>query len=321
MSKVNLAIPLAALLAACNPSDKGGDSGNTTGTFVPPPTDTSGDTAPAPVVPVQVAAIGFEFQGGWNQETGQLEDYLYPDLSNTNGGSPLALLPVVHVTLANTAFFQSGGPNDPNNYCDFFATFDATPATFTGTTFDWDTGKGGLGDSLETWGAFEGKLTILTDTYSPSCFGLDEAMWPGQTPTETMDGMHFGLGFGPESEYLYQQDYDYYGSAPPYASAVFTQYIAVNHPDGSGGFTFPAYDWDSSLYVQADYSQCLQYTYTTDTANPLQVCGLVLLNDDQSQYLLGDTTVQPIHGYVTGNAYWYEDIPNLDLTILKDGVP
>jgi hypothetical protein len=209
----------------------------------------------------------------------------------------------------------SDDPGFEDEYCEFIAFFYYAPASFQGTEFDYDAGKGGTGVELETWGSFEGYLEVLPDSYSDRCYELDPEVFAGGDPLETLDGMHFGLGFGPLSDYLYET-YSASESFAEYEDAYMSQYIAINHPDGAGGYTFDAYDWNGSLLIQTDYDYCI--TIESESGD-FDVCGLPEVTED-NYYVPDDATIRPSHGYVTGFSWWLEDTPNLDLSILKEGI-
>ena len=323
------ALPLLGLtltLVGCERTEK--DSN----TFIPNAIDDSGtggttdDTGTGGTTDgdfLEPVAVGFEYVGAWDQEVGVLEDdYLYPDLEDTNGG-PFALLSTVNVSLATSAYFgmESDDPAIDAEHCDFLAFFVSTPGPLDVEEFNWDAGVGGTGVPLETWGTFEGYLVILEDTLDDTCYDLDPSVFPGGDPIETFDNMHFGMGFGPLSIYNEQRLAEAYAEEwPDYQDAFMSQYIAINHPDGAGGYTFTAYDWNTALLVETDYNEC----QTVDgTSTSFDVCGMVQIEEQDGGYVyvLGDVTDQPIHAYMNGSAYWYEDFPNLDLSLLKEGVP
>lgn len=323
----NFAAVLAFAFVACNPPEKDGSTSDPDGTVDPPngnDTASTTDTASGNVDYLEVIALGFEFDGSWDQATGEIEPYLlYPDLNASNGGVPFLISTnFVEVTLASAEYFE-GTTDDPDEYCSFDTIFTGFESSASGTQFDWDAGDGGTGVDLLTWGMFDGYLTILPDSLSERCFELDPEQFTGGDPFAMLDGMHFGLGFGPLSPYLEEW---LFGTTTPttsttgldYSNSYMTQYIAINHPDGSGGYTFPAYDWNVGLYVDTDYETCANYTYTT-TSYTYEVCGLVGVDVDLDQYLPGDVNIQPIHGFQLGNSAWLEDTPNLDLTLMREG--
>lgn len=181
--------------------------------------------------------------------------------------------------------------------------------------FDWDAGVGGTGTELETWAAFEGYLRVEPDTFSDRCLELNPDQFEGEDPTIVLDHMHFGLGFGPLSPHLYEAFQDGEDFAE-YEKAYMTQYIAINHPDGDGGYTFDAYDWNGALLVETDYSSCV--LVDDGAGSTFEVCGEYQVTEDD-YYVPGDTRNSPRHGFMTGFSAWLEDTPNLDLSLMTNG--
>ncbi len=278
-------------------------------------TNETGDTgAVSPFL--EVAAIGFELTGSWDQDQELIEPHLFPDLYG-GYGYPIFIPTQVFVTLATLDYFSYAGAPPTSEYCLFTATFDGAPVALTAMEFDYTAGTGSTGVDLETWGMFEGKLTI--DTMSAECSQLDPVVWPGGDPMALMDGMHFGVGYGPLSTYLEGQ-LSGDPAWPTVDQAYVSQYIAINHPDGAGGYEFVPYDWNAALLVDTDYSVCeTYYLYGNPVAE--EVCGQVELKKNMGafEYVLGDQDIQPIHAVTLGFSMWLEDTPNLDLTLLKDG--
>lgn len=326
MRTLFLTLPAAILLSACErtekdsntfiPSDDSG-TGNTDDSGA---TDDSGTTDDGDYL--DVVAVGFEYVGVWDQELDVLDYYsLYPDLDDTNGG-PFLNPSLVRVSLATTAYFgmDFDDPNIDYEHCDFYAYFISVPAPLTVEEFDWESGVGGSGVPLETWGTYEGYLAVDVDSLDDTCFDLDPAVFPDRDPISVFDGMHFGMGFGPLSPYNDTRLSESYAEEwPDYENSYMSQYIAVNHPDGAGGYTFTAYDWNSALLVETDYSVCADFD--DGSGGTVEICGECQIDADAGVFILDDVNDQPIHNYILGNSFWFEDFPNLDLSILKEGVP
>ena len=145
--------------------------------------------------------------------------------------------------------------------------------------------------------------------------------WEDGDPAELFHGMHFGLGFGPLSSYMTAQYEDSDGwdvETDPYS--YFTMYTAMNHPseEEALGWDFVGYDFTSGLFVEVD-----RYSCTYDPG--FEVCGEVQIDPstDGSGYVYrtGDfrEDVGERFAFVTGSAWWYEDFPNLDLDLMKEG--
>ena len=290
--------------------------------------DDTGSDDDDEVEPLVPAAIGFEFSGIWNEAgndgAGSLEPYLFPDLGNTNGGEDLILSEIVLVTLASVEYFSLGSDatdaQRENETCTIYAWFDNAPANLLADDYDWDEGDGGTETyDVDAWQGFEGILIFNWDSASERCNGIDETL-----SLDNFDGMHFGMIFGALSDYQSEQltATDWWDDES--AATYFSQYIAVNHPSNDGNYTFVGYDWTSSIFVEADPDVCSSYDYQDAEGNTVteEVCGQVQTEevDGGTNYLLGDVydTVNPRYGYVQGSAWWYEDYPNLDLSIMQD---
>ncbi len=327
MTFVSGAVVSALFASGCS----GEESNDDTTTQVPTipsagDTGTTTDTGTPFVDPLEVAAIGWELKAGWNQELNQLEGWLNPDINGTNGGQPWGSVPYVLVTLANLEYFQGapGSTPDPDNYCEVLAFFDYIATSQVGEEFNYDSGFGGTGTELPTLAFFEGVLRFIPETADERCSELDSDVFPGADPYELMEGMRFGVGFGALSPYLLETATQAWADdGQDFADddqAYLTQFIAVNHDDGSGGVSFPAYDWNTAFYVETDYTQCINATYTSTTFT-YEYCGLVQIDETDPAnpvYVSGDTTVGPVHGYMSGGSWWLEDTPNLDLSLLKE---
>ena len=82
---------------------------------------------------------------------------------------------------------------------------------------------------------------------------------------------------------------------------LFLAYIAINHPDGAGGYGFIASDWGYGSLYQWD----------TDTHEHL--------TDDKGDWLTGNIGDPNLEGIVTTGSCWYGDFPNLGLGMMTDG--
>lgn len=282
-----------------------------------------------PLVPV---AIGFELSAIWNEAgndgAGELAAYLYPDLSNTNGGIPLALSSGVTITLASVDFFSLGSSASDEDRemesCSVFADFAYSPTNLLAQDFDWTGGSGSAGTTVDLWGSFVGTLVMRMDSASDRCGQLEEGH-----SLDTFDGMRFGIGFGQLSAYMTGEfeSTDWWADDAEAQAAYFTQYIAVNHPAASDlGYDFIAYDWTSSIMVDIDNDKCVDIelgeVVDADPESTTQVCGEIVTveEDGGTVFDLADQTenVGTRSVYVQGNSWWYEDYPNLDLDLMKE---
>ena len=231
-----LLITLASL-AFVGCSDKGGADTdpplNTGKDVTTPATDETGVSTTETAVPsiLEVIAIGWEFDGVWDQENKTLGGYLFPDIYGTYGYTPYRS-PTVYITLASQDYFSAGGtgPPDASLYCLVAASFDGVDTTLDPEAYDYDKGQGSTGVKLPYYGFFEGTLTVIGMT--DECNNLDPAVYPGGEPTSTLDGMHFGVGFGPLSPYLETTLSEAFGE-PDWTDnqmAYISQFIAINEP-------------------------------------------------------------------------------------------
>ena len=248
--------------------------------------DTDADTdADAYFEPV---AIGFKYVGGWDSTTGELVDYMYQGKSYA---------PYVLLVLADLDYFSATDSAEQDAHsCEIYTSFYHGAASLTAETYDY--GSGG-GDSVTLWNSWDGGLYFDESLMaSDACWNLDPAQYTDGMPVDLFNGIHYGFGFGPISQSLI----DLFGKDfADVEDSMFGIYQAVNHPDGSGGYDFIAYDWG--------YSNL--YTWDSDT-HEIDV-------DDKGFLVTGNIGDPNPQGYVSSGSYWYEDFPNLDLSMLKDG--
>jgi hypothetical protein len=296
-------------------------------------TDTDNtDTNEPTVAPLDPVAIGFEYSGIWdeaaNEGAGSLNDYLFPDLNNTNEGNPLGLAGLVTVTLASMDYFSLGSSATDEDRamesCTVLADFYYTADNLLLDDYNWT--DGGTGTyAIEAWQGFSGNLTFRLDSASERCSQLTEG-----NDIAFFDNMRFGMAFGPLSDYMTTEfeSSDWWADDAEAQASYFTQYIAVNHPnaDTSSGYDFIAYDWTSSIFVEADKDSCwdLENNVEVDagTEGETILCGMVQTEetDDGTNYKLGDHNqeVGSRYGYVQGSSWWYEDYPNLNMDLLHE---
>jgi hypothetical protein len=285
----------AVLLIACGgPQTEGGDTGNWNDSDADTDSDSDSDTdsdtdtdTDTDVDYWEPVAVGFEYIGGFDAENKALTGWTYSD------GSPAENY--VLVTLAELDYFSTG---DEGTYCELYYTyyvegegdFKSYEAGDPNGANPWGT----HGSQATTWASWEGTLSLYGSSVDNGylCENLDPAEWEDGAPYSRLENMQFGMGFGPQSEYIHgnweQKTQDLYGENG------FTSYIAINHPDGDG-VAFDGYNWTSSYLWQWD-----------------SVGGEISVDEDD--YL----QVQPHYdggssGWVTSYARWYEDFPNLDL--------
>ncbi len=289
-------LSLSVLFLACGPKEEDYVTVSEADADADADTDTDADSdADTDTDPVyfEPAAVGFELYGGWNAETGDLIPY------SLDEGKTL-YSPFVLLSFANIDYFSATSADDQAaNDCLVYATF--TYANADVQAYLYDDPDGG---SLGTWSGWEGSVefdegAFEADDIEGNCTNWDPAIYPGGGPIETFSGMHLGIAYGGFTDYLAEAWTE--TTIEDYGDFMFTQFIAVNHPDGAGGYDFKAYDWTTGFMWEMD----------TDNGN---------VSIDDKGNLTGASDFD-VGGFTYGAAYWFEDFPNLDMSLLKEGVP
>lgn len=280
-------ILLAAVAVGCGTKDE-----DTAGWDADADTDTDSDTdtdadADTDVSYFEPAAIGFEYVGGWDVDDGLVNYY------STDGTE---LPPYVLVTLATVDYF--GADSDETRIaesCEIVAAFQHEEDD----SFDLKSYDDGSAPT-EVYGQWSGTLQFTADqlilTNNSNCTNMDPSVYEGGDPVATFADMTFGFGLGPITEYLLAP-YDDEETKAILEGDGLAMYVAINHPNSTGGVDFEGFDWSLSRVFQWDDSR-------------------TILVDDDSYLIPSVTKTQG--GYVQTYAYWYEDFPNLDLSKMKD---
>lgn len=317
------AILAALALVACGGGSEEKDGTSTDGATNELPPGYTEDTAPGtddtsapPLDPLVVAAIGWEVDAGFDAEAQLIEPYLYPDFNGTNGGAPFGFSPNVLVTLASIEYFGGGDPEVES--CTFYAFFSGAASDYATEQFDYDSGRDSTGIAAPAYAIFEGTLTIIESSLSDRCDELDTDLFPTGEPMDLLDGMRFGVAYGPQTPYITEQLSSGFGADwATYENAILTQFIAINHPNDAGGVDFVGFDWNYGLFLETDYTECVYYP--TTGGGSYDICGIIGA-DNAGYFLLGDATATPLHGVTLGASLWLEDTPNFDVTRLKEGL-
>lgn len=307
------------------------------------PTDTQPpvvDTDPSPtgptgniVVDLVPAALGIELETGFKAANGTdpAELVRYAFEGDTQG---TVLSPTLTLTVTDIEYFSI--PNDDPkrrfHFCNFYAIFphivvDPAPE---GENFDYDAGKGASGVTTPQWFFAEGRADIYANsaktnnagevifeggnaTDSEACLSLKDQGYP-----DILDGMHVGIGFGDITPYLLENSWDNFNGLAEWEPAVNTMFIAMNHPNSTapGGFDFLPHDWTSAAFFEAPVTEVeLQdgegNLFTEDVAT-------ATVDPTDSTLVFGMPQTDAL---VRGFTFWYEDYPNFDTSLLKEGVP
>jgi len=252
-------------------------------------------------------------------------------MSQDSSGVPTYQEPYVKLTIANIEFFSEGAGDANENVCELYADFihqsDVIPAHY----YDWDNPPG-TGDQIAPWTSYHGYLLLTGYNPNTSCtnindgfsFVLDEA---AQSMSSVFHSMHFGISFGDLSPFFeekypewyanwYQGDTDADGEDDNIQlwnarqDSYFSHFISVNHPaQNEAGYEFLGYDWNSATFFGVE----------DDGTTQTEPC----FGDDASECFVFTDASTPgaRYGLTMGDAYWYEDYPNLDFNLLGEGAP
>ena len=250
-------------------------------------------------------AVGFEFDGVFDGST--LRGYSVDDGS----GQLVELVPLVLVTFANADFFSATTDEDQlANSCEAYATFDfiAGESQLVGATME-------SSDTAVVWNHFDTSLSILPSNWefegdseldNGCAFALDSEIW-GNNGIDLLDaftGVHFGIGFGPQTDYLASAWQDDSGDwvneeVEELSVGMMSSYIAINDAAGANNSSepFEGYDWSTSI----------AFEWNASTGAPVAGAdGLLQVID------VTDADETPV-SYIRSFAYWYQDLPLIDL--------
>ena len=277
-------------------------------------------------------AIGIEFNGIWDEANNELRNFVYPG-ELTEDGEPMAASAHAVVTLATMDYFSATTDAEKEGeYCSWVAWFvgavvggettDPQPYDMNAQEFDWDAGVGGSGVLVDEWTAWEGGLLINEASMDERC-----ADWEGADYNQ-FHGLHYGLGFGDLSSFMTDEltDTDWWDDEV-HPHTFFTMYTAMNHPneESANGYDFVGYDFTRAQYAEVDESVCADFP-AEEGEEAETVCGAFVIEwTDETEtsyyYEAGDfrENVGERYAFVSGSAWWYEDFPNLDLSIMTEG--
>ncbi|MEC7987791.1 MAG: hypothetical protein VX278_21665 [Myxococcota bacterium] len=269
-------------------------------------------------------AIGFEFIGTWDQTNNTLNGW------EDSFGTQEAYV-LIHI--ANAEFFSDGAGEDNENLCTLFALFDNQSTTLNTQEYDWNNPPTSSNQyplntaAVASWASFEGTLSILaaSDDTLETCTLVDNSdILTNNNGNFSfgLDGMRFGISFGAlnsfheswlESAYVMNADNDSNGidDLVEYfdenREGFVTQYVHINHPNSASasGYDFTGYDWNYAT---------LSYMNADDTIASIPCA----YDTTQTCYdLVQDPYDASLNVFVVSNAYWFEDIPNIDFSLLS----
>jgi hypothetical protein len=306
----SIVLLLAGILVGCSGSDDkgtpgpGGDDDDDDDA-----TTESAHTGGAPGGGIDVVAVGFEVFATLEAD-GTLTSYTFDGAT--------AYAPLVILTFTDAAYFSATTAADQEgHFCTAAALMAADvytdvtplvkPAQIPTRSQALSQGTGTGIDNAILYVSYEVALNVLEH----DCAGVvDAEKWgaDGALLVDPFHGARFGYGFGKQTDYLraaYLSDgettNDY---LEKYEDAMMATYVAINDANGD----WYGYDWTTTILFENE----------PDTNQ--------VLADDQDYLIPKPISFLPVgsdlpEGYLSGNAYWYQDFPLLDLSNLRDGAP
>jgi hypothetical protein len=219
--------------------------------------------------------VGFEFVGGWNEHNDALEPWSY---------SGLEYEPYIRIILAQEDYFTTS-TDDLNRYryfCEVLANLEGEAAPMDARSHEDDS-------TAELRGSFVGTLSVF-GYGDGECENMNPDRWPGGEARWAVDGIPFGFGVGPHTDFL-AAAWDP-GVIDVYGDYMLAGWFAYERPDSDGGTEFVAHDWTTALLWKWDAQT-----------------GELLV--DQDARPIGQTTSDPIlSGWLSSYAYFFDNINN-----------
>lgn len=256
---------LPLVLAACTPSAL-----DTADTADEPDTIPSSSSTY-----LQPEVVGFEFVGGWDEHQDALVGWSYNGLSYD---------PYIRIILADSEYFK-GNPDADSYYthfCEVLANLDGGSAPLEARQHE-------DGATATLRASFVGTLSVY-GYGDGQCDNFDPDVWIGGEPRWTLDGIPFGIGLGPHTDFLdsawSEQVIEQYGDY------MIGAWFAYSRPADGGGTEFVAHDWTTALLWQRD-----------------AISGELLVDDDARP--IGQSVNDPVlSGWVSSYAWFYDDVDN-----------
>ncbi len=300
---------LLGLIGACTATDDDkpttpadDDDGGTS-----PTADTSTEPVSGYFEPV---AVGFEFDGVILPD-GTPASFLFDD---PDDGLTYERYPYILVTFAALDYFEVQGASEEQIAgwtCSVASVAPWTPAALTSLS-QIPTHDG----ALLHW-SYDVALDLEIDPDSTDCDEeLDPAVWGEDAVDllEAFDGMHFGYGWGQQTEYLTEPFDQTTTEDEEFMSAWLASYVAIN--DAAGEWL--AYDWTFGFAFEWDIETGYLVTVPDPDPPATYPDRQLLVRYPVTDIPAGDP-LPPM--YIRSSAYWYQDFPLMDLTNLKDGAP
>ena len=255
--------------------------------------------------------------------------YIYSDDSS---GSVYRVRAELSVADAEYFSMTADDPDRRFHVCTFYASYAYIEHAFppSGSRFDYASGTGSIGSAgpldywtegradIYSWSAMlDDNGEVVTDS-SGEALDAETCGWLIDNGYyELFDGMHIGAGYGPITDYIRESYWEDFVDTAEYEPSVVGSFVAMNHPNSEEpeGFDFIPYDWTTTIHFQGESIEAdvTDSTGETTTEQLIQVAV-----DSDSRLIFGDPD-EP--GLRRMYAYWFEDFPNLDLNILREGIP
>lgn len=277
-----------------------GDAGTNTDTKTDGTDDTTGDdttgdddptvdtvdTGPQGPQYFDPVAVGFEFSGGILPD-GELTNYVF---------DPYEILGGVLITFASKEFFGAADAKEQAQYsCAMFAPL-IGPALVPPNQIPND-------DAVALYSSYE--VALAADPKRSDCAGrVDPKVWGANAENllQPWVGAHFGLGFGPMTDYL--RDGWSKDTLDTYGNFMVASYIAINNASGT--------------WIGEDWTTTFVWEWDPVTQTPSADDKGFLIGVDVSTLAPGNRLPT---AFLDSNAYWYQDFPLLDFSNLTDGAP
>jgi hypothetical protein len=180
-------------------------------------------------------------------------------------------VPYVLLTFASLEFFSVETPEEQLLESCTAVAFFADGLPISPTAIPIETFEGDVGVAHYSY-----DTNLVIDPANTNCFDateggkLDLTVWgPGGSEAdllEAFNGAHFGMAFGPHTEYILAAFGDDTLADPDFMDSTFTEFIAIN--DSTGAWN--GVDWSfGSLFVWDEATQEVEVNGTTLTRQPI----------------------------------------------------